>query len=167
LLSSKEAFIDTTKKLLSNKQLVKDAQNFLNESPEKICSAYISMQNGDDTSWDAIIKGGSSAITIGQAINSASLAGAGSLTGYAGIASAVSQLGLGGLTQAIAGALGSNAAGAAATAVVTSAVGGPIAMTALVAVGLTITTFGTGELTKFVAYKLGDWAKNSCTYLEK
>jgi hypothetical protein len=164
ILSSKEAIVNTTKKLLSNKQLVKDAQHFLNQSPDRICTAYLAVKNGNDSSqWDAIIKGGTSAVTIGQAINSASIAGAGSLTGYAGIASAISQLGLGGLTQAAAGFLGSNAAGAAATAVVTSAVGGPIVMAALVAVGLGVTTFGTGELTKFIADKLGDWAENSCT----
>jgi hypothetical protein len=163
LLSSKKVIIDNTKKLFANKQLVKDARNFLNESPDHICYAYVALKNGDDTSqWDAIIKGGTSAVTIGQAINSASIAGAGSLTGYAGMASAISQLGLGGLTQAVAGFLGSSASGAAATAVVTSAVGGPIAMAALVAVGLGVTTFGTGEITKFVADKLGDWAENSC-----
>jgi hypothetical protein len=163
LLASKQAIVDTTKKLLANKQLVQDARNFLNESPEQICSAYVDLKNGNNTSqWDAIIEAGTAALKIGQAVNSASIAGAGSLTGYAGMASAVSQLGLGGLTQAAAGVLGSNAVGAAATSVVTSAVGGPIVMAALVAVGIGVTTLGTGEITMFVADKLGDWAENSC-----
>jgi uncharacterized membrane protein YfhO len=57
LLSSKKVIVDTTKKLFANKQLVKDARNFLNESPDRICYAYVALKNGDDTSqWDAIIK---------------------------------------------------------------------------------------------------------------
>jgi hypothetical protein len=163
LLLNPEVVTNTVKKVLSNKQLVRDAKDFLSNSPDLICSAYFDFQNGaDSTQWDAMVKGGSAAVTVGQAITSASAAGAGSLTGYAGIASAVSQLGLGGLTQAVAGFLGSNAAGAAATAVVTSTVGGPVVMGALLVAGLGATAYGSGELTKMVATNLGEWAEGSC-----
>jgi hypothetical protein len=163
LLSNPEIVTNTGKKILYNKQLVRDAKYFLSNSPDLICSAYFDFQNGaDSTKWDAMVKGGSAAVTVGQAISSASAAGAGSLTGYAGIASAVSQLGLGGLTQAVAGLLGSNAAGAAATAVVTSTVGGPVVMGALLVAGVGATAYGSGELTKMVATNLGEWAEGSC-----
>jgi hypothetical protein len=154
---------EIAQKLLSNKFLMRDAKQFLSASPDLICSAYIDMQNnGNSSRWDAILKGGTAAATVTQAAMSASAAGAGSLTGYAGIAAAVSQLGLGGLTQAAAGFLGSNAVGAAATAVVTSTVGGPVAMAALVTVGLAGTAYVGAEVTSLVAHNLGDWAASSC-----
>lgn len=68
--------------------------------------------------------------------------GAGSLAGYAGMASAVSKLGLGGVTSAVAGAMGSSASGAAATAVVTSAVGGPLVMGGIIVGGTVLTGYG-------------------------
>jgi hypothetical protein len=68
--------------------------------------------------------------------------GAGGLAGYAGIASAVSNLGLGGVTTGIAGAMGSSASGAAATAVVTSAVGGPLVMGGILVGGTVLAGYG-------------------------
>lgn len=83
-------------KILFNKQLVVDAKRFLNTTPETVCRAYFDKLDGIDSStWAAIEEGVTSTFTITQAITSASAAGAGSLAGYAGIASAVSQLGLG------------------------------------------------------------------------
>jgi hypothetical protein len=84
------------------------------------------------------------------------------LSGYAGIASMVSHAGLGGLTSTIAGLLGSNVSGAAATAVVTSTVGGPVVMSGLIVAGLGATAIGSEQLAKIVANKLGDWAESSC-----
>ena len=97
-----------------------------------------------------------------RGITSATAAGAGSLAGYAGIASGVSQLGLGSLTTAIAGMMGSSVTGAAATAVVTSAVGGPLIMGILLAGGTGAATLGTYEVGKFTAKRLDNWAKNYC-----
>ena len=57
------------------------------------------------------------------------------MTGYAGMASTVSSLGLGSVTTSVAGAMGSSATGAAATAVVTSAVGGPLVMLGIIVAG--------------------------------
>jgi hypothetical protein len=65
------------------------------------------------------------------------------------MASAVSSFGLGGITTAIAGAMGSSATGAAATAVVTAAVGGPLAMGAIIAGGTGAAAYG--------LYRLGGW----------
>lgn len=73
--------------------------------------------------------------TIGAATAGAALSGAGALAGYAGMASAVSTLGLGGVTTAAAGWLGSSATGAAATAVVTAAMGGPVVAGAAIFAG--------------------------------
>ena len=91
--------------------------------------------------------------TIASATAGAYSAGAGALAGYAGIASTVSSMGLGSVTTAAAGMLGSSAVGAAATAVVTSALGGP-----LVAGGLLV--LGTGAAAYGVCRTLGsvwDW----------
>jgi hypothetical protein len=85
------------------------------------------------------------------------------LAGYAGIASAVSQLGLGGLTTALAGMMGSSVAGAAATAVVTSAVGGPVVMGALLASGTGAAAFGTYKLSKFTVEQFWGWVEKYCT----
>ena len=158
-----KAVTNLVKEFISNKQLSRDAKNFINDSPKKICSAYVNMKNGRDNSkWNNLVQEGGFAIfTIGQKIAAVS-PNAGALTSYAGMASAISELGLGGVTQVIAGFLGSNAVGAAATAVVTSTVGGPIVMAGLVSIGLGVTAVGTGELTKLVAHKLGDWAESSC-----
>lgn len=150
-------------KLLSNKQLVKDAKRFLDATPEAICRAYFDKSVGIDSStWTAIEQSAISALTITQAVASASTAGAGSLAGYAGIASAVSHLGLGGLTTAIAGMMGSSVTGAAATAVVTSAVGGPLVMGILLAGGTGAAAFGTYEVGKFTVKQLENWAENYC-----
>lgn len=149
--------------LLSNKQLVEDTKRFLGITPATICRAYCDQLNGVDSStWAAIEEGGTAAFAVIQAVASASAAGAGSLAGYAGIASAVSHLGLGGLTTAIAGMMGSSATGAAATAVVTSVVGGPLVMGTLLAGGTGAAAFGTYELGKFTVEKLGSWAESYC-----
>lgn len=66
------------------------------------------------------------------------------------MASAVSTMGLGGATTAIAGAMGSSVTGAAATAVVTAAVGGPVVTGAIL--------FGGAGATAYGAYKVGNWA---------
>lgn len=151
-------------KILSNRYLIEDAKKFANMTPGKFCKAYLdSVQGIDNSTWASIQEGVSSAFVITKAITSASAAGAGSLTGYAGIASAVSNLGLGGLTTTIASMMGSNAVGAAATAVVTSAVGGPVVMGALIAGGTTATAYGTYKLGEFSLKKLGNWASTYCT----
>ena len=148
---------------LSNKQLIEEAKKFLNIEPKMFCQAYSdNLSNIDSSKWKTIEKGLTSTFTISQAIASASAAGAGPLAGYAGIASAVSQLGLGGITTAIAGMMGSSVTGAAATAVVTSAIGGPIVMSALLVGGTSAATFGTYELGKFAAKRLGIWAERYC-----
>nr|OEJ76636.1 hypothetical protein BH720_03510 [Desertifilum tharense IPPAS B-1220] len=150
-------------KLLSNKQLVADAKNFLNATPETVCRAYLDQLRGTDTlKWQILQKGVAATWTITQAIPSASAAGAGALSGYAGIASAVSQLGLGGITTAIAGMMGSSVTGAAATAVVTSAVGGPLVMGTILVGGTGAAAVGTYHLSKFTADKLGTWADSNC-----
>lgn len=150
-------------KVLSNKQLVADAKNFLNTTPETVCRAYLDQLRGVDTlKWQILNKGVAATWTITQAVPSASAAGAGALSGYAGIASAVSQLGLGGITTAIAGMMGSSVTGAAATAVVTSAVGGPLVMGTILIGGTSAAAVGTYQLSKLTADKLGSWAETNC-----
>lgn len=80
--------------------------------------------------------------------------GAGPLAGYAGMASAVSQLGIGGLVTSMAGFFGSSATGAAATAVVTSAVGGPIVMAIILAGGIAVVNIGKHQAANFAFDKL-------------
>jgi hypothetical protein len=156
--------IKEVSKLLSNKQLIKDAQRLLNTTPETFCTAYFDMLDGVDSStWRTFEQGLTSTYIIVQSIISAASAGAGSLASYAGIASAVSQLGLGGLTTAIAGMMGSHAAGAAATALVTSTVGGPLVMSGLLVGGTSAAAFGTYEVGKFAVQQLGNFAKNYCS----
>ncbi|MCT7961159.1 hypothetical protein NG791_10785 [Laspinema sp. D1] len=139
------------------------AKNFLSATPDTICKAYQDMKNGRDaSSWSAIEEGAGTTLLLFNTITSASAAGAGNLAGYAGIASAVSQLGLGGLTTTLASVLGSSATGAAATAVVTSAVGGPLVMAGLLTGGTVATAYGSYKMSVFVAKKLGDWAEKSC-----
>jgi hypothetical protein len=139
------------------------ARAFLEASPDMICQAYLDSKNGnDDSHWNAIIEGGGTTFTLYQTVTSAAAAGAGNLTGYAGMASAVSNLGLGGLTTTLASALGSSATGAAATAVVTSAVGGPAVMAGLLVVGTGATAYGSSKLALFIADKLGEWAETTC-----
>ncbi|MCT7982398.1 hypothetical protein NG796_03740 [Laspinema sp. A4] len=141
----------------------KQAKSFLGATPETICTAYQQMKTGmDGSSWAAIEEGAGTTLLLLHTITSASAVGAGNLAGYAGIASAVSQLGLGGLTTTLASALGSSVTGAAATAVVTSAVGGPLVMAGLLTAGTAATTYGTYKMSVFVAEKLGDWAEKSC-----
>ena len=116
-----------------------------------VVDGFVDAQNGQDMSTEKAIK--VAAATTGvivERVASASLAGAGSLAGYTGMASAVSSVGLGGATTAIAGALGSNVAGAAATAVVTSAVGGPVVMGGILAVGAGAAVYS--------LYQVGHWA---------
>lgn len=160
--------IQVAEKLLSNKQLIRDAKRFLDMTPEKFCTAYSDWANGiDNTAWAVIEEGAAATATVTGAISSASAAGAGALSGYAGIASAVSQLGLGGLTSAAAGMMGSSATGAAATSVVTSAVGGPIVMGALIVGGTGAAAFGTYKAGEFAAEKLGDIAEAYCISLSE
>ncbi|AMW29338.1 hypothetical protein AP285_16665 [Limnospira platensis YZ] len=141
----------------------KRARDFLETSPKMICRAYLDSKNGiDDSYWNAILDGAGTVFIVHQTITSAAVAGAGNLTGYAGIASAVSELGLGGLTTTLASTLGSSATGAAATAVVTSAVGGPMIMAALLVGGTAATTYGSSKLAIFIANKLGEWAAITC-----
>jgi len=123
-----------------------------------LCIAYSVSATGK-----AIEEGIESTVTVSKAVTSAGMAGAGALTGYAGIASAVSQLGLGSLTTAIAGMMGSNVAGAAATAVVTSAVGGPIVMGGIIVVGTAGVAFLTHSAKKFLLDSLGGVAERYCS----
>ena len=98
--------------------------------------------NIDDGANVALKEGAVTAGTVTYGVASAAASGAGSLTGYAGMASTVSSLGMGSVTTSIAGAMGSSASGAAATAVVTSAVGGPLVMGAIIIVGSTGVAYG-------------------------
>lgn len=146
-----------------NSQSRNYVKNFLNATPGTICKAYQDMKNGrDDSSWSAINKGAETILLLFQTLTSTAANGAGNLTGYATIASAVSKLGLGGLIKTVAIVLGSNANGAAATAVVTSAVGGPLVMAGLLTAGTAATPYVTYKMGVFVAEKLGDWAEKSC-----
>ncbi|CAD5953204.1 hypothetical protein PCC9214_02690 [Planktothrix tepida] len=146
-----------------NKQLQKDMKIFMESTPETMCQAYLDMSQGvDSLPWKTIQKGGSATFTLFRSITAASAAGAGALSGYAGIASTVSQLGLGGLTQLVAGWLGSSATGAAATAVVTSAVGGPLVMGTLLVGGTGAFAYGSYRFGQLIAGQLDDWAKTNC-----
>lgn len=155
--------IHVAENLFSNKQLIRDANRFLNMTPNAFCSAYFDKVNGvDGAVWQVIEEGAAATATVTGSISSASAAGAGALSGYAGIASAVSQLGLGSLTSAAAGMMGSSASGAAATAVVTSAVGGPLVMGALIVGGTGVAAFGTYEVGKVAVENLGNLAEGYC-----
>ena len=151
-------------KLPNNEKFLAGAKDFLNTSPQKICRAYWEQRNGNNSSqWDALLKGAEAAVIIGQAMIAASAAGAGTLTGYAGIASAVSTLGLGPIVTATAATLlGSSAVGAAATSVVTSAVGGPLVMAAVIISILASSVAASNYLAWIVAAQLGDWALQTC-----
>jgi hypothetical protein len=154
------------RKTLSDEQLLEKADKFLYASPEKLCSAYL---DPDRATWSAIEKSGDAAFIVMRALAAAAAAGAGNLTGYAGIASAVSHLGLGGLTTAVAGFMGSHTAGAAATAVVTSALGGPVVMGTLLVAGTAAAVFGGHKLVQVSAGQigLGDWAASHCLEIIK
>lgn len=144
------------KEILPNKEFIgRNAKKFLSLSPEIICQAY-SNDLLNTSALKVIDKGLASNAVISGAIASASAAGAGNLAGYAGMASAVSQLGLGGITTTIAGMMGSSATGAAATAVVTSAIGGPVVMGAVIVGGTSLATYGTYELGKFAIKNIGN-----------
>jgi hypothetical protein len=99
-------------------------------------------ENKDEGTNKAINQGVYTATTVTAGVSAAAINGAGSLAGYAGVSSAVSSLGLGGVTTSIAGAMGSSASGAAATAVVTSVVGGPLVMGAILVAGTAGATYG-------------------------
>lgn len=96
-------------------------------------------------------------VLVATSVTSAASAGAGTLAGYAGIASAVSSMGLGGVTTAIAGAMGTNVFGAAATAVVTSAVGGPAVMGVILIGGTAATAYGTYEAAHWIGKQFQLW----------
>lgn len=164
LPSSTLVAINRLSQLLVDKQLIAHALEFSNMTSGTFCKAYFdSAQGVNDAAWAAIEKGAETTFAIAQAILSASAAEAGSLSGYAGIASVVSDLGLGSITTSIAGLLGSDAVGAAATSVVTASVGGPVVMGALLAGGAVATAYGTYELGKFSADKFNNWANQYCT----
>lgn len=151
------------KEILSNQHLVEEAKQYLSITPDKFCTAYSEAASGmDNSSWQIIQRGAVSAFTLIQAISAAATAGAGSLAGYAGMASAISQLGLGGLTTTIAGMLGSSATGAAATAVVTSFVGAPLIMGILLVGGTGAASYGTYQASKLAITKLNDFAAQYC-----
>lgn len=151
-------------RVLSNEQQLLDASRLPVVTIDRFCKAYLDRAHSgvDNSAQMAIKEGVASTVIIVHAINSASAAGGGSLAGYAGMASAVSHLGLGGLTTTIAAAMGSHATGAAATAVVTSAVGGPMVMGTLIALGTGAAAFGTYELGKWTFDTLGHQAESYC-----
>ncbi len=105
-------------------------------------TAEAGMWGMDGAQEEAAMTAVGSGATFLYTTGSAAMAGAGSLAGYAGAASAVSSLGLSSVTTAIAGALGSSATGAAATAVVVSAVGGPVVFGAAVVAGTGVLGYG-------------------------
>lgn len=111
----------------------------------------------DDAVLEGVTKGTVAAGTIAASTVSAAVAGAGSLAGYAGMASAVSSLGLGPVTTLGASLLGSSATGAAATAVCTAFVGGPVVMGGLVVGAVGATGYG---LYKGAGYA-SDYLKNT------
>jgi hypothetical protein len=163
LIKYKSSLLKVINKLPQNEKFLAGAKDFLNSSPQRICNAYWDQRNGtSSSSWDLLRKEAEAAVIIGQAMILASAAGAGSLTGYAGIASAVSTLGLGQIVTATAALLGSNAVGAAATSVVTSALGGPLAMAAVILSILASVAYATQYLAWIVATQLGDWALQTC-----
>ncbi len=164
LPSSTLAAINRLSKLLADEKLIAHARQFSGMTSGTFCRAYFDAAQGiDGAAWAAVEKGAETTFAVAEAILSASAAGAGSLSGYAGIASIVSHLGLGGITTSLAGLLGSNVAGAAATSVVTASVGGPVVMGALLAGGAVATAYGTYELGKFSAEKFDAWANAYCT----
>lgn len=113
---------------------------------------------GDNRSSEKVAKVGVlTTVFVATSVTSAASAGAGTLAGYAGIASAVSSMGLGGVTTAIAGAMGTNVFGAAATAVVTSAVGGPAVMGVILVGGTAATAYGTYEAAHWVGKQFQLW----------
>lgn len=150
-------------KLLTDKKLVESAKYFSNISTDKFCHAYSdSVQGINQSQWSTLLKGADATLKVAGAVQGASLAGAGSLAGYAGLASAVSQLGLGSAMTTVAGLLGSNVAGAAATSVVTATVGGPVVMGAILVGGLALTEYGVYELGQFSATEFSGWADTYC-----
>lgn len=112
-------------------------------------SGYCNASKGEDNALTEAAKEAAvpTAVVV-YSVGSAAASGAGTLTGYAGMASAVSNLGLSCATTAIAGTMGSSATGAAATAVVTSAVGGPVVMGVIVV--------GSAVAVSYGAYKAGE-----------
>jgi hypothetical protein len=164
LIKYKGDLLKVINKLPNNEKFLTGAKDFLETSPQQICRAYWDQRNGNNSSqWDALLKGAEAAVIIGQAMIAASAAGAGTLTGYAGIASAVSTLGLSPIVTATAATLlGSSAIGAAATSVVTSAVGGPFVMAAVITSILASAVFAANYLAWTVAAQLGDWALQTC-----
>lgn len=169
-LSSNIHIPKAAKEILSNVSFLKVVEDFLEITPENFCNAYNNYITGVDyTGWQAIEKGAGPTYMVFKALSHASLAGAGNLTGYAGIASTVSQLGLSGVVTPLASLLGSGATGAAATAVVTSAVGGPAIMAALIIGGAVVTDIGvhhavnfTFETGKKYASQVDTYAQNYC-----
>ena len=155
--------LEYVKQILFDQNLLEEAKQYLTITPDTFCTAYYNAANNiDNSSWRLIQQGAISTFQVVWAMGAAASAGAGSLAGYAGIASAVSQLGLGGLTTAIAGMLGSSATGAAATAVVTSFVGGPLIMSLLVVGGTGAAGFSTYKASQVAINKLNEFASQYC-----
>lgn len=99
--------------------------------------------NGEDHAAEAgLNEAAFAAGAVGSGVVAASLSGAGALSGYAGVASSVSMLGLGPVTTGVAGLMGSSATGAAATTLVTAAVGGPLVMGTIIVVGVGAAGYG-------------------------
>lgn len=143
--------------------LLREADQFLEEVPTTMCSAYEAHSlDPNAREWLAFVESGHSLFLIVSAIQAASVAGAGSLAGYAGMASAVAQLGLGGATTMIAGLLGSHTAGAAATSVVVSFVGGPVIMTAIVVSIPLLLALGEHYVSQLTIQFFGQWAEMVC-----
>lgn len=150
--------------ILKNKHLVSDAKRMMDATPETFCTAYSDMLSGANSStWEAIEASANIISNLANDIVSAYLAGAGSLSGYAGVASLVSKLGLGSVTTTIAKTMGFKVAGAAATSVVTSAVGGPVVMGAIVAGGVGLTAYGIYKVGQFSAENFQEWAGEYCS----
>jgi len=112
--------------------------------------AYNKSNDESNGHYNAATDGAITSGIVGYSVYSAGAAGAGFLTGYASIASAVSSMGLGGVTTTIAGAMGSQATGAAATALVTSAVGGPVVMGAILIGGTAAASYGLFKCGQFI-----------------
>ncbi len=105
----------------------------LEQAVQPFCAAVRGFASVDDASRIpfAFLESSRYLWVVVSATQSASVAGAGPLTRYAGLASTVSKLGLTGAITKMARLLGSRATGSAATAVVVRSVGGPTVMTVM------------------------------------
>jgi hypothetical protein len=105
-------------------------------APSTASAAIDGLQDGvagvDNAREVALNHGTQAAVLVAVTTTGAAVAGAGNLAGFAGLAAAVADLGLGSVTAGIASAAGlTTAGGAAATSAVVAAVGGPAVATVL------------------------------------